>query len=74
MITFNYLGNQARNTEALVNIVLAVFRSENLVKIVYFSAAKPLVCLGHLFQLAFVVVCVMNYLDLIIAIDLYLTR
>jgi len=71
VITFHHLGNQTGNAKTLINIILAVFRGENLVEIVDFSPVKSSLGTVHLFQLGVIVVCVMNNFDLVIAIDLY---
>ena len=74
MVTFDHLGNQARNTEALINVILTMLRSKHLVKIVYFSPTKSPLSRVHLFQLGLISVCVMYNFYLIIAINLDFAR
>ena len=70
MVPLDHLGNETRNAQALINVVLIMFWRENLVKIVHFSSIKSALCTIHLFQLRFFIVCVMDNFNLIIAIYL----
>jgi len=70
MVPLDHLGNETRNAQALINVVIIVFWRENLVKIVHFPSIKSSLCAIHLFQLRLFVVCVMDNFNLIIAIYL----
>ena len=71
MVPLNHLGNETRNAKALINVIIIIFRGENLVKIVHFPSIKSTLSAIHLFQLRLLVVCVMDNFNLIIAIYLY---
>ena len=70
MVPLDHLGNETRNAQALINVIIIIFWCENLVKIVHFSSIKSSLCVIHLFQLRLFIVCVMDNFNLIIAIYL----
>jgi hypothetical protein len=69
VITFNYFCDEVGDAQTFINIVLVVFRRENLVKVVNLATIEAS-CHAHAFVGA-VFTSIMNHLDLCLAVQTY---
>lgn len=69
MITFNYFCDEVRDAETFINVVLVVFRRENLVKVINFASIEAS-CHAHAFVGA-IFTGIVYHLDLCLAVQTY---